>query len=136
MKRRRTSLEEIHQVADGENDHRHEEEGSARLHDREQSAEQYANNQALFDLEKLPQAGPDRALPRLVSDGQGSPRKTNAPPYPKPQRKSVTGRNCEARLRRRALRGPSAQQNEAETFAALRMTTAHKRPQMGANRCK
>jgi hypothetical protein len=112
MKRRRTSLEEIHQVADGENDHRHEEEGSARLHDREQSAEQYANNQALFDLEKLPQAGPDRALPRLVSDGLGSPRKTNAPPYPKPQ------------------------QNEAETFAALRMTTAHKRPQMGANRCK
>jgi hypothetical protein len=58
MKRRRTSLQEIHQVADGENDHRHEEEGSARFHDREQSAEQYANkNQALFDLEKLAQAG-------------------------------------------------------------------------------
>jgi hypothetical protein len=40
-------LEEIHQVADGENDHRHEEEGSARFHDREQSAEQYANKTKL-----------------------------------------------------------------------------------------
>ena len=129
MKRRRASLEEIHQVADGENDHRYEEEGSARFHEREQSAEQFANkNQALFDMEKLAQAGPDRALPRLVSDGPGSPRKTNAPPYPKPQRKSVTGRNCEARLRRRALRGLSAQQNEAKTLRCAQDDNGHKRP--------
>jgi hypothetical protein len=108
MKRRHTSLEQIHHVADGENDHRHEGEGSARFHDCEQSVEQHANkNQALLDLENLPQAGPDRVLPSRISDGQRNPRKSDAPPYRRPGRKSVTRRNLEERRE---------QQNEVESL--------------------
>jgi hypothetical protein len=67
----REDLDEIHQVSDREYANAHEENGSARLQDSDESGNQHPReHHALFDLEKIVQAGLDGTVPGVGGDGQ------------------------------------------------------------------